>query len=100
MSDVLDGLQCLQLLIGQRRSGRFTGTATDELDGLEDAASRLTLPNLPKTAAAERFDQPIAGNGFLARLPLGSGNELRAIHLRSTVHLFLPSLSTIPRPVS
>ena len=38
--------------------------AVDELDGLEDAAGGFALPDFAEAAGAERFDQPIAANGF------------------------------------
>ena len=37
--------------------------AEDELDGLEDAAGGLDLPDLAEAAAAEPLDQPVARSG-------------------------------------
>ncbi len=44
--------------------GLDVGVALDELDGLEDAAGRLALPDFAEAAAAERFDEPVAGQGL------------------------------------
>ena len=43
--------------------------AEDELDGFEEAAGRLALPDLAEAAAAERLDQAVAGNRFRIWLP-------------------------------
>ena len=38
--------------------------AVDELDGLEQAAGCLALPDFAEAAAAQRLDQAVAGNRF------------------------------------
>ena len=42
--------------------------AVDELDGLEEAAGGLALPDFAEAAAAERFDQAVAGDRLGVRL--------------------------------
>ena len=56
-------LRALQFLLGADAVDvERVEVAVDELDGLEQAAGRLALPDLAEAAAAERFDQAIAGN--------------------------------------
>ena len=43
--------------------------AVDELDGLEQAAGGLALPDFAEAAAAERLDEAVAGNRFRIWLP-------------------------------
>src|SRR5262249_50269665 len=59
--DALDGMQLFEGTIGARVEG--TLLAVDELDGLGQAAGGLALPDLAEAAAAERFEQAVAGNG-------------------------------------
>jgi hypothetical protein len=70
VADVLDALQRGRLLRGRR--GRPPGIAlgrADELDGLEQAAGDLALPDLAEAAATQRLDEPVARDGLLAGLP-------------------------------
>ncbi len=66
VADALDALDGLALLGGEAGAG--VGVAADELDGLIEAAGGLALPNLAEAAAAERLDQPVAGQRLRARL--------------------------------
>src|SRR5262249_18008903 len=62
----LDVLDCLPFLVGGGLAGEAAGRAVDELDRLEKAAGRLTLPHVPEAAAAERYEQAVAGDRFAA----------------------------------
>src|SRR6266404_3382689 len=69
MTDFLDPLKGLQFLLGMDGIDveRFE-IAVNELDCLEKPARRLALPDLAEAAAPQRFQQPIAGNGFCIKL--------------------------------
>ena len=55
VADALDALDGLAFLGGEAAAG--VRVAGDELDGLEQAAGGLALPDLAEAAAAEAFDQ-------------------------------------------
>src|SRR5436309_11386226 len=84
MSNTLDELDGTQLFLGGGLAGVEGGeAAADELDGLEQPARRLALPDLTEAAAAERRKQPVAGERLRAGL-LGVGRlaprVLRCFH--------------------
>ena len=59
----------LQLQLGVDAFGvEAVGLVADEFDRLEEAAGRLALPDFAEAALAERFEQPVAGQGFRLRL--------------------------------
>src|SRR6516164_3254633 len=66
MTDGLNAAEGLELLFGADAIGALGGrqVAVDELDGLGQAAGRLGLPDFAKAAAAEAFQEPIAGDGL------------------------------------
>ena len=67
VADALDALDGFPFLGGEAAAG--VGVAADELDGLEEAAGGLALPDLAEAAAAQRLDEPVAGQRLGARLP-------------------------------
>ena len=70
VADLLDALEGLQLLLGAGAVDvEGVEVAVDELDGLEDAAGGLALPDLAEAAGAERLDQAVAGDRFGVGLP-------------------------------
>ena len=60
MAGGLDALQRPQFLGGGRAA---LEVAEDELDGLEEAAGGLALPDLAEAAAAQRLDEAVARDG-------------------------------------
>src|SRR5207249_1563756 len=83
MADFFDTIECLPFLLGvdSVHVERFE-IAVDELDGLEETAGGLALPDLAEAAAAERFQEPVAGDRLCIRfahnshrytLPRGQG---------------------------
>ncbi len=69
MTDGADVFEGLQLQFGVDAFGvEAVGLVADELDRLEEAAGRLTLPDLAEAALAERFEESVAGQGFRLRL--------------------------------
>ena len=70
MADFLDPLQSLQFLLGVDGVDiEGLQVAVDKLDRLEQAARRLALPDFAETAAAQRFDQAVAGDRLRVWLP-------------------------------
>ena len=71
MAEGLDVLQSAQLLLGAGGAAvvEVVGVAADELDGLEKAAGGLAFPDLAEAAAAQRLDEPVAGDRFGVRAP-------------------------------
>ena len=70
MADLLDALEGLQFLLGAG-AVHVEGieVAVDELDGLEQAARGLALPDFAEAAAAQRLDQAVAGNRLRIGFP-------------------------------
>ena len=66
MADGLDAAQGFEFLLGATAVGAVGGlqVAVDELDGLEQAAGGLGLPDFAEAAAAQALDQPVAGDGL------------------------------------
>src|SRR5262249_45209868 len=63
VADGLDAAEGLQLLLGALAVVAGGGeVAEDELDGLEEAAGGLALPDLAEAAAAEALDEPVFGD--------------------------------------
>src|SRR5262245_48107867 len=75
MADRFDAIQRLELLLDGRLApfGRAAERAVDELDGLEDAAGGLGLPDFAETARAEALDELVARNRL--RLRVGSSGH-------------------------
>ncbi len=67
MADALDALDGFSFLGGETAAG--VGVAADELDGLVEAAGGLALPDLTEAAAAQRLQEPVAGERLGAWLP-------------------------------
>src|SRR5207302_1712655 len=70
VADLLDALQGVEFLFsaGAVHVERVE-VAVDELDGLEQAARRLALPDFAEAAAAQGLDQAIPGYRLGVRLP-------------------------------
>ena len=70
MADGLDAVERLELLLaGAALVLGFVEVAENELDGLEQAAGGLRLPDLTEAAAAQAFEEPEPGMGS-ARLSI------------------------------
>ena len=68
VADRLDALEGAEFLKGELRAGRVHDpqVAVDDLDRLEQPAGRLGLPDFAVPAAAEPFQEPVAGDRFSA----------------------------------
>ena len=66
MADALDSFDGVPFLGGQ--AAALAGIAADELDGFEETAGGLALPDLAEAAAAQRFQKPVARQRLGARL--------------------------------
>src|SRR5262249_19148068 len=61
----LDAAERLQLLLGALPLvAGLLEVAVDELDGLEQPARGLGLPDFTEAAAAQALDEPVAGDGL------------------------------------
>ncbi len=70
VAHLLDAVQGLLFLFGAGAVHvEGVEVAEDELDGFEESAGGLALPDLAEAAAAERFDQAVAGDRFRIWLP-------------------------------
>src|SRR5262249_21959633 len=69
VADLADAVQGALLLLGAGGVDvERVEVAEDELDGLEQPAGGLTLPDLAEAAAAQRLDQAVARQGFAVGL--------------------------------
>src|SRR5262249_48891827 len=65
VAKALDVLEGAAFLIGAAGLVVQADLAVDELDGLEQSAGGLALPNLPEATLAQRFEQSVAGDRFV-----------------------------------
>src|SRR5205807_1356947 len=73
VADLLDAVEGVELLLGpDALDVEGVEVAVDELDGLEQAAGRLALPDLAEAAVANRFNEPVALQRLGIALPFES----------------------------